>query len=223
MPSFSCGKCQGVFKKPKVQAHMASCRPRAVACLDCSAEFSFDRVKEHTACITEAEKYEGPAAAMRARSNSQAFCASCSLVLNGAVHAEQHYASKKHRAAERRASQQAHAASGSEKAASKAASGAIQSSLKEDTQHGRQNGVASAKAGTSTVMPHIEKYIAKKTSKGKRSLKIAKLERSVLRKMQKSKDESLESLPIRDALADYVARSSNMSLRSDTVEIKDTA
>eukprot|EP00179_Madagascaria_erythrocladioides_P012203 CAMPEP_0198365956 /NCGR_PEP_ID=MMETSP1450-20131203/154439_1 /TAXON_ID=753684 ORGANISM="Madagascaria erythrocladiodes, Strain CCMP3234" /NCGR_SAMPLE_ID=MMETSP1450 /ASSEMBLY_ACC=CAM_ASM_001115 /LENGTH=271 /DNA_ID=CAMNT_0044073419 /DNA_START=628 /DNA_END=1443 /DNA_ORIENTATION=+ len=105
MVSFSCDRCQDVIKKPKVLAHFARCNTGRVSCVDCGVSFSSISVKEHVGCLTEAQKYEGaPVAAV----TSAAFCATCSLALNGAVHAQQHYDSKKHRAAVRRAKQVGH-------------------------------------------------------------------------------------------------------------------
>ena len=105
MVSFSCGRCQGVFKKPKVQQHMTQCRSQLVSCLDCGVDFSFDAVSSHTSCVTEQEKYEKAGRSNgREQANTTAFCATCALILNGAVHAEQHYSSKKHKSAERRKS-----------------------------------------------------------------------------------------------------------------------
>lgn len=69
-----------------------------MSCIDCSALFDVVSVRAHTSCITEAEKF-GP---KRGTACTQTFCGVCALTLNGAVHALQHYESKKHRAAERK-------------------------------------------------------------------------------------------------------------------------
>lgn len=100
MVSFSCDKCQNVFTKPKVERHFPSCRTRSVSCIDCSVVFDKHSVRKHMSCISEAEKY-----APKNKSSTectQTFCGKCKLTLNGAVHALQHYESKKHRAAERK-------------------------------------------------------------------------------------------------------------------------
>lgn len=59
MVSFSCDNCGEVVKKPKVQNHIAGCRPRFVSCIDCSKQFTRDTVHAHSSCISEAEKYQG--------------------------------------------------------------------------------------------------------------------------------------------------------------------
>lgn len=100
MVSFSCDKCQNVFTKPKVERHFLSCRTQSVSCIDCGVVFNRQTVRKHKSCISEAEKY-----APRNKSSTectQTFCGICKLTLNGAVHALQHYESKKHRAAERK-------------------------------------------------------------------------------------------------------------------------
>lgn len=100
MVSFSCDECQNVFTKPKIEHHLQQCRSATVSCIDCLKVFDASTVRAHKSCITEAAKY-GPKAAF-AKECSQAYCGICSLHLNNAVHALQHYESRKHRAAERR-------------------------------------------------------------------------------------------------------------------------
>lgn len=100
MVSFSCDECQDVFTRAHVDRHFGNCRTRAVSCIDCGVTFDARSVRGHTACITEAEKYEGRGRGTRGNRNS--FCATCNLAIPGAVAAEQHYASKKHRAQTRR-------------------------------------------------------------------------------------------------------------------------
>lgn len=100
MVSFSCDACQNVLTKPKVQNHFRSCRTRTVSCIDCSVVFDFRTVRSHSSCITEAEKH-GPKK-NRGTDCTQTYCGICTLSLHGAVHALQHYESKKHRANERR-------------------------------------------------------------------------------------------------------------------------
>lgn len=99
MVSFCCDDCQEVVTKPKVQRHLMQCRNSKVSCLDCQQTFDLHSVGYHTSCISEAEKYGPKWAAERTR---EKYCSLCQLELNNAVHAEQHYASKKHRAALRR-------------------------------------------------------------------------------------------------------------------------
>lgn len=103
MVSFSCDECQDVVTKPKVQRHLLKCRGATLSCLDCLKTFDKQTVIGHTSCISEAEKY-GPKTQQKPMQSSQTFCAVCDLHLNGAVHAHQHYESKKHRAALRRSS-----------------------------------------------------------------------------------------------------------------------
>lgn len=99
MVSFCCDNCQEVITKPKVQRHLLRCRNSKVSCLDCQQTFDLRTVGSHNSCISEAEKYGPKYASARSR---ETYCSLCELELNNAVHAEQHYASKKHRAAIRR-------------------------------------------------------------------------------------------------------------------------
>jgi len=93
-------------KKPKVLGHMGRCGSRSVSCVDCGVQFDVERVKMHTSCVSEAEKYghdRVPGRVGAGEAGAGAECAVCSVKLHGAVAAEQHYTSKKHRAAVRRA------------------------------------------------------------------------------------------------------------------------
>ena len=60
MVFFVCEGCNESLKKNKVDAHASRCRNCwAVTCVDCSKTFEGDDYRQHTACISEAEKYEG--------------------------------------------------------------------------------------------------------------------------------------------------------------------
>lgn len=99
MVSFSCDHCQNVFTRARIDRHFLSCRTHSVSCIDCGTVFDSYTVKQHTSCITEAEKYEGRG---RPHQSSKSYCTICNLDIPGLVAAEQHYQSKKHRANERR-------------------------------------------------------------------------------------------------------------------------
>mmetsp|Transcript_4216 Transcript_4216/g.10726 ORF Transcript_4216/g.10726 Transcript_4216/m.10726 type:complete len:296 (-) Transcript_4216:40-927(-) len=59
MVFFCCDGCGETFKKAKVDAHAAKCREcYSVSCVDCSLSFFGDDYRNHTSCITEAERYE---------------------------------------------------------------------------------------------------------------------------------------------------------------------
>lgn len=103
MVSFSCDACQNVFTKPRIERHMGSCHTSSVSCIDCGIVFTHATIRGHTSCITEAEKYGDKKASKQCTRNR---CGLCDINLNGAVHAEQHYNSKKHRAQERKQKQQ---------------------------------------------------------------------------------------------------------------------
>ncbi|KAI0044204.1 hypothetical protein FA95DRAFT_1472062, partial [Auriscalpium vulgare] len=50
--------CSDVVKKPKLDNHYGKCRA-SFTCIDCSTTFSSPaQYKGHTACISEAEKYQ---------------------------------------------------------------------------------------------------------------------------------------------------------------------
>ena len=60
MVFFVCEGCNESLKKNKVDAHAVRCRNCwAVTCVDCSKTFEGDDYRQHTTCISEAEKYEG--------------------------------------------------------------------------------------------------------------------------------------------------------------------
>ena len=60
MVSFQCEGCGEVIKKQKAEQHIRSCRfgCPAFVCVDCMRRFVDDSYKEHTSCISEAEKYQ---------------------------------------------------------------------------------------------------------------------------------------------------------------------
>ncbi|KAJ7071999.1 hypothetical protein C8F01DRAFT_223764 [Mycena amicta] len=58
MVSFSCHACQDTVKKPKLDAHYNKCYS-GFDCIDCAKSFhSPAEFRQHTSCISEAEKYE---------------------------------------------------------------------------------------------------------------------------------------------------------------------
>ena len=60
MVTFTCDACQDSVKKPKVEQHRQRCRNCwYLSCVDCSKTFEGDAYKQHTSCISEAEKYQG--------------------------------------------------------------------------------------------------------------------------------------------------------------------
>ena len=60
MVVFQCDGCGETIKKPKAEQHVMTCRfCRALVCLDCMKRFTDDAYKEHTSCISEAQKYQG--------------------------------------------------------------------------------------------------------------------------------------------------------------------
>ena len=59
MVSFNCCKCQDVIKKPKVIAHASSCGASHFCCVDCNKTFDLYSVRDHTACVSEVQKYQG--------------------------------------------------------------------------------------------------------------------------------------------------------------------
>ncbi|KAG9302030.1 hypothetical protein G9A89_021074 [Geosiphon pyriformis] len=58
MVSFVCDTCQETLKKPKLDAHVARCVQAQFTCIDCSTTFLGGDYRFHTACVTEAEKYQ---------------------------------------------------------------------------------------------------------------------------------------------------------------------
>ncbi|KAJ1900244.1 hypothetical protein LPJ66_001603 [Kickxella alabastrina] len=59
MVSFVCNYCQETLKKPKLDMHAQRCRNASFSCIDCSVDFMGTTYRQHTSCISEAEKYEG--------------------------------------------------------------------------------------------------------------------------------------------------------------------
>ncbi|KAJ2454436.1 hypothetical protein EV183_001562 [Coemansia sp. RSA 2336] len=59
MVSFVCNYCQETIKKPKLDAHTKRCRNASFSCIDCGVDFAGTTYRQHTSCMTEAEKYEG--------------------------------------------------------------------------------------------------------------------------------------------------------------------
>ncbi|KAG8344140.1 LYAR type C2HC zinc finger [Trypanosoma vivax] len=59
MVSFTCSVCQDVVKKPKVAGHANLCRGAVFSCIDCMNVFDCQTVKNHSSCVSEAEKYQG--------------------------------------------------------------------------------------------------------------------------------------------------------------------
>jgi hypothetical protein len=72
MPVFVCGKCDETLRKPQIKKHVFKCRNSNYTCIDCSKVFSEAAVKDHTSCITEAEKYHGQYAKKKGKNTSQA-------------------------------------------------------------------------------------------------------------------------------------------------------
>ncbi|CAM9727927.1 unnamed protein product, partial [Phaeothamnion confervicola] len=59
MVFFTCCGCNESLKKVAVDKHASSCHQcYAVTCIDCSVTFEGDDYRQHTTCISEAEKYE---------------------------------------------------------------------------------------------------------------------------------------------------------------------
>eukprot|EP01062_Namystynia_karyoxenos_P067793 TRINITY_DN61867_c0_g1_i1.p1 TRINITY_DN61867_c0_g1~~TRINITY_DN61867_c0_g1_i1.p1 ORF type:complete len:243 (+),score=90.17 TRINITY_DN61867_c0_g1_i1:92-730(+) len=59
MPSFTCGNCGDVVKKPKVPDHARWCWTEQWSCIDCNKYFDNEQIKTHTSCVTEVERYAG--------------------------------------------------------------------------------------------------------------------------------------------------------------------
>jgi len=61
MVTFTCNACGDSVKKDKVDTHYRSKCPACdmLSCIDCGKDFWGDSYKEHTSCISEAEKYQG--------------------------------------------------------------------------------------------------------------------------------------------------------------------
>lgn len=58
MVSFVCDACQATLKKQKVDQHCYRCNAESVSCIDCGVAFYGDDYRNHTSCISEAEKYQ---------------------------------------------------------------------------------------------------------------------------------------------------------------------
>nr|OQO16134.1 hypothetical protein B0A51_15784 [Rachicladosporium sp. CCFEE 5018] len=59
MVSFSCEACGDVLTKKKLDPHRNQCRGASYTCLDCMVHFHGTEYRSHTACISEAQKYQG--------------------------------------------------------------------------------------------------------------------------------------------------------------------
>jgi len=59
MVYFECQKCNESLKKPKVAKHLQMCGSWYVSCIDCSMVFTWETFESHTACMSEAQKYQG--------------------------------------------------------------------------------------------------------------------------------------------------------------------
>lgn len=163
--SFSCDACQNVFTKPKVLRHFHNCRTHSVSCIDCCVVFNAQSVRGHSSCVTEAEKY-GPKGETTAC--TQTFCGICKLSLNGAVHALQHYESKKHRSTERKLKVTEKAGSKIEKV------DASRTDVKLNTQQQETVAVPAVAAGQN-----------ENVEKGKKSKGVKKAMKSILKKQPK--------------------------------------
>merc|ERR1719329_1090391 len=59
MVFFCCDGCGATLKKSQVDAHAYKCRQcESVSCVDCNVSFWGDDYRNHTSCLTEAERYE---------------------------------------------------------------------------------------------------------------------------------------------------------------------
>lgn len=58
MVSFSCEVCNDTVVKKKLEQHQQRCRGAYFSCIDCSVTFHDNDHRQHTSCISEAEKYE---------------------------------------------------------------------------------------------------------------------------------------------------------------------
>lgn len=58
MVSFSCEVCNDTVIKKKLDQHRLKCHGAYFSCIDCSTTFQGTEYRQHTSCITEAEKYE---------------------------------------------------------------------------------------------------------------------------------------------------------------------
>jgi cell growth-regulating nucleolar protein len=58
MVYFQCEICSETLKKKQTETHHFRCRNAHYSCLTCFANFDRDTIKQHTACISEDEKYK---------------------------------------------------------------------------------------------------------------------------------------------------------------------
>lgn len=58
MVSFSCEVCNDTVLKKKLDQHKQRCNGAYYTCIDCSVTFNGTEYRQHTSCISEAEKYE---------------------------------------------------------------------------------------------------------------------------------------------------------------------
>ncbi|GEQ71571.1 hypothetical protein JCM33374_g5256 [Metschnikowia sp. JCM 33374] len=58
MVSFSCEVCNDTMTKKKLDQHRQRCYDAYFTCIDCSVTFVGTDYRNHTQCISEAEKYE---------------------------------------------------------------------------------------------------------------------------------------------------------------------
>ncbi|KAL2823760.1 hypothetical protein BDW59DRAFT_91765 [Aspergillus cavernicola] len=59
MVSFSCEGCGDVLTKKKLDPHRNQCRGASFTCIDCMVHFQGTAYRSHTACMSEAQKYQG--------------------------------------------------------------------------------------------------------------------------------------------------------------------
>lgn len=212
--SFSCDACQNVFTKPKVLRHFQNCRTQSVSCIDCSAVFNSQSVRAHSSCVTEAEKY-GPKGGSTAC--TQAFCGICKLALNGAVHALQHYESKKHRSSERKlkTTQNSDVKAKKPDEASKTEQGAGISTHQKAivlSATSPQNSKGKEKSKKSKIVKKAMKNILKKQSRQK--LKRDGLVKAVAEMLGKDAPENLGSLVDKKAL-----KSTSFKMRNGVISL----
>jgi cell growth-regulating nucleolar protein len=55
MVFFVCNKCQETLKLKAIDIHHCN---STFCCVDCSKDFTYDAVRSHNSCVSEAEKYE---------------------------------------------------------------------------------------------------------------------------------------------------------------------
>ncbi|KAL4811089.1 hypothetical protein BDV18DRAFT_5124 [Aspergillus unguis] len=59
MVSFSCEGCGDVLTKKKLDSHRNQCRGASFTCIDCMVHFQGTAYRNHTSCMSEAQKYQG--------------------------------------------------------------------------------------------------------------------------------------------------------------------